>query len=311
VAPRISVVIPMYNAEKYLAPAVESVLAQTVTDWELVLSDDGSRDSTVTIAADYARREPRIRVVESTVNGGAGRARNRGAAATDRGSEFIIFLDSDDTWEPHALALLTQTLNQHPSAPATHALVRFVDPQGNEFPSESAAQRHRRELRSGSLVEVPAGAPTTFEALVLENYPVTPGTMLIRRHVWEALGGYEPEAPPCEDWDLNLRLARRGPIVFVDDVVVNWRRHPAAISLNSRRWRDAYILVRKRAVVAHDNTPDQRAAAVAAFRLTCRAAWADVKRQFVSGRLVGALNAFARVMTFEAAYWSATRTSPA
>jgi glycosyltransferase involved in cell wall biosynthesis len=310
VAPRVSVVIPMYNAADFLAAAVESVFAQTFTDWELVLSDDGSRDNTLAVALEYVGQQgERVRLVKGEVNSGAGQARNRGAAATDRASEFIIFLDADDAWEPHALARLIDVLERHPTAPAAHALVRFVDPRGNEFPSENAAQRHRRELRNGALVAVSADGPTTFEALVLENYPVTPGTMLIRRRVWQALDGYANETRPCEDWDFNLRLSRHGPIVFLDEVVLNWRRHPAATSLNSRRWRDAYLLVRKRAMQARENTPAQRAVAVAAFRLTCSGAWADVGRQFAGGRLRATFNAFARVLTFEAAFWSARRTA--
>ena len=117
---RVSIVVPMYNTEQYLASTVESVLGQTFEDWELVLFDDGSQDRTLEIARDFERRDRRIRVVEG-VNGGTAAARNRGFAATSTVSEFVIFLDNDDTWEPDALRLLIEALEAHPEYPAVLA----------------------------------------------------------------------------------------------------------------------------------------------------------------------------------------------
>lgn len=298
----------MYNSEQYLGAAVDSVRAQTFGEWELVLFDDGSRDRTLEVARACASQDSRIRVVAGT-NGGTARARNRGLAATAPGTEFVIFFDNDDVWEPAALALLTQALDANPSAPAAHGLARAIDPRGEQFPGDDLACRmaDRREVRDGRTVEVPAGAPTTFEALLVENYPVTPGTALIRRGIWESLGGYAPETVPCDDWDMHLRIARRGGITLVDRVVLNWRRHPGAASHTTRRWRDAYLQVRTRTVLAEDNTPAQRAAAVAAFRLTCRGALSDAARELRAGRAVAGARALARWAVFQVTYRRAVR----
>jgi glycosyltransferase involved in cell wall biosynthesis len=294
----------MFNAENYLASAVESVRAQTFEDWELVLFDDGSRDRTIEIAREYASRDARIRVVEGA-NGGTARARNRGLAATTPASEFVIFLDNDDTWEPQALALLTDLLDAHPEFPAAHGLARAIDLQGVQFPEDDLANSmaHRRELQRGRLIDAPPGAPTTFEALLIENYPVTPGTVLIRRAVWAELGGYEPATVPCDDWDMHLRIARRGGIGLVDHIILNWRRHPGAASHTTRRWRQAYLLVRRRSILCADNTERQRAAAVMAFKLTCRTAWSEFVRHLVSAHVAASSRALARWALYQAAYY--------
>src|SRR2546421_13123372 len=106
--PMVSVVIPVYNGERYLAEAIESVLAQTICTWELVIVDDGSADGTPGVAQRYAGRDARIRVVRQA-NGGVAAARNRGMQETDPSSEYVIFLDHDDVWEIDALETLLAT----------------------------------------------------------------------------------------------------------------------------------------------------------------------------------------------------------
>src|SRR5262245_46364723 len=93
--PRISIVIPTYNSEDYLAQTLDSGLAQTCGDWEVVVYDDGSRDGTVAVANRYSANDRRIRVLQGR-NGGVAAARNQGFAAANPASEFVIFLDHDD-----------------------------------------------------------------------------------------------------------------------------------------------------------------------------------------------------------------------
>jgi glycosyltransferase involved in cell wall biosynthesis len=300
----------MFNAQEFLGLAVNSVRAQTFVNWELVLFDDGSSDRTLEIAHEFAGRDHRIRVVAGA-NGGTARARNRGLDETTPGSEFVIFLDNDDTWELTALEVLTRTLDEHPSAPAAHGLARAIDPQGQQFPGDDLAQSmaQRREMRYGRVSDLPADAPTTFEALLIQNYPVTPGTILVRRRVWEKTGGYVPETVPCDDWDMHLRIARCGGIVLVNQIILNWRRHPGAASHNTRRWRNAYLLVRKRTILSEENTEQQRQAAVSAFQLTCRTAWADVRHHLLSGRLAASSRALARWILYQTAYWRVIRAA--
>lgn len=106
---KVSVVIPVYNVEKYLAECVDSVLGQSYQDYEIILVDDGSPDNCPAICDSYAARDPRVRVIHRE-NGGLSAARNTGLAAA-RG-EYIYFLDSDDYIEPTALADLVATAQQ-------------------------------------------------------------------------------------------------------------------------------------------------------------------------------------------------------
>jgi CDP-glycerol glycerophosphotransferase len=119
----ITVIIPAYNAERYLEQTVQGVLAQTVSDWELVIVDDGSADGTALVAQSYAKPDPRIRVVRQA-NHGIAAARNRGLAESDTSCEFVIFLDHDDLWERDALELLREELRAHPGAAAANGLNR-------------------------------------------------------------------------------------------------------------------------------------------------------------------------------------------
>lgn len=106
--PLISVIIPVYNAEAYLSRCVDSILAQTCTDWEIILVDDGSTDGSGTLCDTYAARDSRIRVLHQP-NVGIGATRNNGVAAAT--GSFLAFVDADDSLFPHALELLHRRLN--------------------------------------------------------------------------------------------------------------------------------------------------------------------------------------------------------
>ena len=113
-SPRVSVLVTAYNREAYIAEALESVLAQTMEDFELIVSDDGSTDGTVAIAEEYARRDPRIRVSVNPRN--LGDYANRRQAATVARGRFLKYHDSDDVMYPHCLAVMLDWLLKEPTA---------------------------------------------------------------------------------------------------------------------------------------------------------------------------------------------------
>lgn len=108
IVPLVSVIVPVYNAERYLRQCVRSVLQQTISDLEVILVDDGSKDDSLTICNDLAAEDPRVQVV-STKNGGAGAARNAGIAVAT--GTLLYFLDADDWVEPELLQRLTEKIN--------------------------------------------------------------------------------------------------------------------------------------------------------------------------------------------------------
>src|SRR5262249_12263207 len=116
------VVVPIHNVERYLGACLDSLVAQTERDFEAILVDDGSPDRSAEIAADYAARDPRLRLVRQR-NGGLGNARNTGIELAS--GEFLSFLDSDDCLTPDALELLLRSLDRSGSDFATGNILRF------------------------------------------------------------------------------------------------------------------------------------------------------------------------------------------
>ncbi|MEY9842774.1 glycosyltransferase involved in cell wall biosynthesis, partial [Streptacidiphilus sp. EB103A] len=123
-APRLSVVVPIYNVELYLEECLASLAAQTFDDFEVVMVDDGSTDSSAEIAEAFARRDARFRLVQQE-NKGLGPARNTGTAAVDPEAEFLTFVDSDDIVPPKAYQLMIETLDQTGSDFVAGNVLRF------------------------------------------------------------------------------------------------------------------------------------------------------------------------------------------
>ena len=113
----VSIIMPSYNAEKFIRESINSVLAQTYQNWELLITDDVSKDNTVSIVKQYAKNEPRIQLVEKTNNGGAGVARNDSILRAK--GRYIAFLDSDDLWMPEKLSKQISFM-QHNNVPFSY-----------------------------------------------------------------------------------------------------------------------------------------------------------------------------------------------
>ena len=235
---KISIVIPAYNAEQFLERTVDSVLAQTRTDWELVILDDGSVDGTFTVAQRFAEGDSRIRVVK-TGNGGVANARNAGYRETNSDSEYVIFLDHDDTWQPHALARLMVALEESPQSIAAHALARTTDLEGT--PNGQIHSWERRKVAGNQIKTCDRVEPTTFAVLICDCAISTPGVGLIRRAAFDKIKQPHPDpllgkerekdiyfdqaVATGDDWDMWLRLSLHGEIAFVDEVLLDWRQH--------------------------------------------------------------------------------------
>lgn len=274
-APRVSIVVPAYNREQYLGRTLDSVIAQTVTDWELIVSDDGSTDATAEVAATYARADPRIRVI-SAPNGGVAAARNRGLAVIDGRSEFVVLLDSDDRWLPDSLEAMIGALEDRPDLVSVYGLARCIDSDDQPVPDDDLEDRMRErfEYRGRHLAAVAPHEPTTFAAMMFHNYPITPGLHLVRRRVIDQVGTFDTQTDPADDWDMVIRISRLGPIGFLDRVVLQWRRHPETLTGTSPRWRKAFYSVRAKTLTAPDNTPEQRRLARIAYLAASREAFA-------------------------------------
>jgi glycosyltransferase involved in cell wall biosynthesis len=272
-------------------------------DFEIVVYDDGSSDGTLRTADDYAARDARVRVVRGNHAGIAG-ARNNGFAATDPRSEFVTFFDHDDVWEKDALTELLKALQLHPECPAAHGVAQCIDSDGVQFPHDDHAQnvRARRAVVGNRIVPIPRSAPTSFGTVLVRNYITTPGTSLVRRSALQAIGGFEPSAVPCDDWDMNLRLSRLGDFAFVDKILLNWRRHEQATSNLSKRWRVGYMVTRRRSVSAPENTSAQRNAALVALRHEVVGLQREAAMEMLHGGVRTALKKLARSLLLGSIY---------
>jgi CDP-glycerol glycerophosphotransferase len=219
--PRISVVVPIYNVEPYLEECLESIARQTYTDLEVVMVDDGSKDSSPAIAEGFAARDKRFRLVTQP-NGGLGSARNTGI--TKAGGELLAFVDSDDYLAPNAYQLLVEALDETGSDFAT----------GNVLRLQSQAARQVHFLRN-------AFAKTRLKTHVTEYPPLIADRVawnkLFRREFWDRQGREFPEGVLNEDIPVILpaHFAARS-VDVISDPIYYWRiRDGEELSITQRR----------------------------------------------------------------------------
>ena len=208
-APRVSVVLAVHDQARWLPATIASVQAQTCPDWELLLVNDGSTDDTAAIAA-RATADPRIRYLPGPRRERCA-ARNRGIAAA--AAPLIAFLDGDDLWHPDKLARQLPLLDAHPEAVLCYTIARYVDEAGRPLPI-----RRPPAPVSGHVLP----------RLVRANLMIL-ASVIVRRAVLDVVGGFDEAMPTigCEDWDVWLRVARRGPVVVVPEELTFYRVHPA------------------------------------------------------------------------------------
>jgi glycosyltransferase involved in cell wall biosynthesis/peptidoglycan/xylan/chitin deacetylase (PgdA/CDA1 family) len=224
--PRVSAIITSYNYARFLPNAVDSVLAQTYPNVEVVIVDDGSNDQTRQIAARYVPRG--VRYVYQP-HSGPGQARNRGLQATS--GPLVAYLDADDTWLPDKLSLQVGHLKRHPELAlvGAHAF-------GCDESMRISGIVHAATTESGRL----------FERLLVDNVALNPSSVLIRRSALEDVGGFS-EIPVAQDWDTWLRIAKAFPIGFVDRALAKVRHHTRSLSPMEGRYNldiDAEIVDR-------------------------------------------------------------------
>jgi len=201
-----------YNEERFLAEAVESVLAQDFSDFELLITDDGSTDSTPQLAQTFAERHPdRVRVLQGERNQGKPFALNR-ALAVRRG-ELIAWLDGDDVMLPGKLTRQVQALDAAPDAAGcAHDAEMFQSEDGRVIGRFSQVA-NGRPLRSG-------GIELWFDP----TYKMLPSATMIRSSLCPP-GGFDERLTFTNDWLFDIEVFRHGRCVALDDVLVRYRRH--------------------------------------------------------------------------------------
>ena len=278
----ILIVTPAYNAEKYLAETIESVLAQTYTDWQLIIVDDGSIDSTLSIAQRYAGTDGRI-VVHHTTNQGLAKARNNAFDVVDVPPTYLLFLDSDDVLLPDALQTLKNVLDHDPNVGAVYGMPLSVEADGSPITHDirHAFGYQRYEVVGRRLARVDPQRPLTFSMLVCWCFIETPGQTLIRYTDFVAAGRFDEILGLSEDWEFWLRLTATKDIACVLRFVIRKREHPAGLSKQGKRMALAEPRIRHKLSIYPLFTAEQRRIARWGYFYSCyiKLTWAKIPLQ--------------------------------
>ena len=197
IKPQVSVIIPTYNRAWVIKEAIDSVLTQDYTEFELIVVDDGSTDQTFDVLESYRND---IKVL-SQKNKGVSAARNRGIA--EASGNFIAFLDSDDLWLSQKLSVQIDFFNQTPDALICQTEEVWIRNGLRVNPKK----RHKKP--SGMIFK-----PSLRLCLV------SPSAVMIRRHLLDRVGRFDETLPACEDYDLWLRISCRFPIYLIDTPLI-------------------------------------------------------------------------------------------
>jgi glycosyltransferase involved in cell wall biosynthesis len=222
-APQVSVVIPTYNRRAFVTMAIDSVLAQSYQDREIIVVDDGSTDDTPAVLKAYGDR---IRTIRQR-NSGPGAARNAGIQAA-RG-RWIAFLDSDDEWSPEKLARQMADVTRQPGLCAHFTNVRFV------LPDQDPVDLFKiRGFHPAGRAERVLSRPLLY---VLDKETVVLSAFMARRDALLEAGPFDTTLFLAEDRDLLMRVALSGPWGFSSEDLVTYHRRPEDLLSLTRRFR--------------------------------------------------------------------------
>lgn len=200
--PTVSVIIPTYNRAAYIGDAIDSVLAQTFTDYEIIVVDDGSTDDTAAVVGAYGDQ---VRYIYQQ-NGGSSAARNHGLRLAQ--GEFIAFLDSDDLWSPHKLEHGLNHLRTNPAVGLCHTDYHVIDMQG------TVLKKHQLHRYAGHIYE-----------LLLFGCPIDTSTVMMPAQFARQIGDFDLHLEMMQDIDLWMRAAHAAPIGHIPQPLTQFRHH--------------------------------------------------------------------------------------
>lgn len=214
--PLVSVVMPAYNAERFIKDAIDSVVSQTHSRLELIIVDDGSKDSTPGIAESLARCDPRIRVIHQS-NSGVSAARNAGIAVAN--GEFLAFLDADDILTPDSIDLRLREFGKDPEVGLVHCDLQEIDEDSHPIGLPRVSDLEGQVLKQ--LLNPPKGL-----------YIFGIGSILVRSEVLKAIGGFDRDLSNGADHEFYYRVASRYRFKRAPHVAFQYRLHASGMHCN-------------------------------------------------------------------------------
>lgn len=244
-SPLVSVIIPAYNTELYIGPALESVLSQTYQNIEVLVVDDGSQDRTAEIVESFVQQDSRVQLFRQK-NAGVAAARNLAIAHAQ--GEYIAPIDADDIWYPQKLEKQVQCmLRSGPEVGLVYTWSVHIDEAGAIIGQYNLKRAYKPE---GFI----------YPILVYSNFLDNASNPLIRRTCIDKVGGFNPglraqNAQGCEDWELYLRIADAYEFRVVPEFLVGYRQLLGSMASNSRAMAKSYELVMADVQVRHPEIP--------------------------------------------------------
>lgn len=225
--PLISVIIPVYNGERTIKETIESVLNQTLSNFELLIINDGSQDSTLQIVSTI--QDARLQVF-SYPNSGLSASRNRGISLAK--GEYVSFIDADDLWTADKLETQLKALQENPQAAVAYSWTNHIDEFGNFF-------RPGPDLTFNGDV---------YEKLLLSDFVGSGSNPLIRTYAFAEVGDFDESLKSAEDWDMWLRLAAHYHFVAVPSAQILYRVSASSMSFDVNKMEKSSLQVITKAV---------------------------------------------------------------
>lgn len=314
---RVSVVIPVYNREATVAAAVESCLAQTFGDVEIVVVDDGSTDRTLEVLNGFG---PRIKLISQT-NGGVGAARNAGTRAAS--GEYVALMDSDDLAMPGRLSLQAGLLATRPDIILVSSDFSAFTTGKPDYEASHVGTYYQAVKRLGGVANIYphedvvaksdefGEAPVTvrwgqvYESLLRGNF-VHPPTVMVRRSVFDQAGFFDESLRYSTEYDLIIRMARIGPFAYIDAPLLRYRVSTTQLSHAAAGGKMPLETVRVLQKIQRDD-PDLYARHKPLFQRRCAEALISAAEGIGSTDPLRALGLLARGVRFRLLFHNALR----
>lgn len=227
----ISVIIPVFNCERFIIDTIHSVLKQTISDFEIIIVDDFSTDRSASLITDLLKSDPRILFYLNESKKGAAGARNTGIRHAK--GEWITFLDADDVYLPNALESRISVLDKYPDAEFISADVAYIYSNGaieekgffQTRKGEMVIPFFARAYESNEIVKIPKPVQ-----IFLNTVMVNTDTVFIKRSIFGSVGVFEESLERSEDDHLWIRIARVSDLYFVPTIVALYRQHDSSIT---------------------------------------------------------------------------------
>lgn len=227
---KVSIIMPAYNSEKYISAAIESVLNQTYKDFELIIIDDASTDSTYNIISSYMNQDSRIKVIKNSKNLNIGESLNKGVAAAT--SDLIARMDSDDICFENRIELQVKYLLANPHIAVVGSDILLIDEQGNDI--------HTRAYYY---------TDNDIKKRMLRYSPFAHPSVMYRKKVFMEFSGYDSSKSPSEDIDLWFRIGTKHSFANIERPLIKYRYfHKSSSNRNLRRLEINTIKMRYQAI---------------------------------------------------------------